>query len=124
MERKQHAVEVIQLETAFYEQAETKLNGVEPLLLQMNPGDPTPAEKQMQEAEVINMEAERLVAAAANLREEANNTKKKKLKSSVYLLDEPKYNEWIDKSFQQLKTLFPVRYQREPKSDNYVNVFH
>lgn len=82
VERKQHALEVIELETAFYEQAETRLNGVEPLLLQMQPGEPTPAEKQMQEAEVINMEAERLVAAAAKLREEASNTKKKKVKIS------------------------------------------
>jgi hypothetical protein len=34
------------------------------------------------------------------------------------------YNDWIRKSHQRLKVLFPVRYQRETKTDAFVNVFH
>ncbi len=30
------------------------------------------------------------------------------------------YNDWIAKSFTELKKLFPVRYDRKPKQDNYV----
>jgi len=34
------------------------------------------------------------------------------------------YDEWVKKSYQQLKLLFPVRYQREAKLDGYINVLH
>ena len=34
------------------------------------------------------------------------------------------YDEWVKQSHQQLKTLFPVRYQREAKLDGYINVLH
>jgi tetratricopeptide (TPR) repeat protein len=34
------------------------------------------------------------------------------------------YNDWIRQSHGRLKKLFPVRYQREPKTDTFVNVFH
>jgi len=34
------------------------------------------------------------------------------------------YNEWIKKSHQQLTGLFPVRYNRKPKQDDYINVAH
>ena len=34
------------------------------------------------------------------------------------------YNDWIKQSFERLKLLFPVRYNRTPQSDAYVNVFN
>ncbi|HED33715.1 MAG TPA: tetratricopeptide repeat protein [Gammaproteobacteria bacterium] len=34
------------------------------------------------------------------------------------------YNSWIKKSHEQLRELFPVRYNRQPKQDNYINVAH
>ena len=34
------------------------------------------------------------------------------------------YDEWIQKSHTQLKKLFPVRYQREARLDEYINVLH
>ncbi len=34
------------------------------------------------------------------------------------------YNNWIRKSFDNLKILFPVRYNRELKIDRYINVLH
>ncbi|MCF6261157.1 MAG: tetratricopeptide repeat protein [Gammaproteobacteria bacterium] len=34
------------------------------------------------------------------------------------------YDEWTKKSHAQLKKLFPVRYQRKPKLDGYINVLH
>jgi len=34
------------------------------------------------------------------------------------------YNSWIKKSHEQLSKLFPVRYNRQPKQDNYINVAH
>lgn len=34
------------------------------------------------------------------------------------------YNEWVRKSHARLKELFPVRYNREPKQDLYINVVH
>jgi len=34
------------------------------------------------------------------------------------------YDEWTRKSHAQLKKLFPVRYQRKPKLDGYINVLH
>jgi len=34
------------------------------------------------------------------------------------------YNDWIIKSHQQLKQLFPVRYDRQPKVDKYVKYFN
>jgi len=34
------------------------------------------------------------------------------------------FNDWIRKSHERLKVLFPVRYKREPKTDAFVNVFH
>lgn len=34
------------------------------------------------------------------------------------------YNDWIKKSYEQLKILFPVRYQRKAKLDGYINVLH
>ena len=34
------------------------------------------------------------------------------------------YDEWVKKSHQQLRLLFPVRYQREAKLDGYINVLH
>ena len=34
------------------------------------------------------------------------------------------YNDWINKSHQQLTGLFPVRYNRKPKQDAYINVIH
>ncbi|VAW58073.1 TPR domain protein, putative component of TonB system [hydrothermal vent metagenome] len=35
-----------------------------------------------------------------------------------------RYNSWIKKSHQQLSELFPVRYNRQPKQDRYINVAH
>lgn len=34
------------------------------------------------------------------------------------------YNDWIQKSHQQLTVMFPVRYNRQPKVDDYINVIH
>ncbi len=34
------------------------------------------------------------------------------------------YNNWIKKSHEQLSELFPARYNRQPKQDNYINVAH
>jgi len=34
------------------------------------------------------------------------------------------YDEWVKNSHDQLKHLFPVRYQREAKLDGYINVLH
>jgi len=34
------------------------------------------------------------------------------------------YNDWVKKSHGRLKELFPVRYEREPKIDNYISVIH
>ncbi len=34
------------------------------------------------------------------------------------------YNKWIRKSHEQLIALFPTRYNRKPKVDNYINVLH
>jgi outer membrane protein assembly factor BamD (BamD/ComL family) len=34
------------------------------------------------------------------------------------------YNDWIKKSHEQLKVLFPVRYKRKAKLDGYINVLH
>jgi outer membrane protein assembly factor BamD (BamD/ComL family) len=34
------------------------------------------------------------------------------------------YNAWIKKSHEQLTTLFPTRYNRKPKVDDYINVVH
>ncbi len=34
------------------------------------------------------------------------------------------YDEWIKKSYEKLRKLFPVRYQREARLDGYINVLH
>lgn len=34
------------------------------------------------------------------------------------------YNNWVQKSMDKLKTLFPVRYKRKLKVDRYINVLH
>ena len=34
------------------------------------------------------------------------------------------YDEWIQKSLVKLKELFPTRYNRETKLDDYINVLH
>ncbi len=34
------------------------------------------------------------------------------------------FNQWIEKSHSQLKKLFPVRYARDPKLEEYINVLH
>ena len=34
------------------------------------------------------------------------------------------YNDWIDKTHKGLIELFPVRYNRKPKQDAYVSIFH
>ncbi len=34
------------------------------------------------------------------------------------------YDQWVIKSHNQLKELFPVRYQREPKLEGHINVLH
>ena len=34
------------------------------------------------------------------------------------------YNDWIKKSHDRLKELFPVRYKREPRIDDYISVLH
>jgi len=34
------------------------------------------------------------------------------------------YDEWVQKSHAQLRTLFPARYQRKAKLDGYINVLH
>jgi len=34
------------------------------------------------------------------------------------------YDEWVKKSHDQLRRLFPVRYQREARLDGYINVLH
>ncbi|MFT6909759.1 MAG: TolA-binding protein [Oleiphilaceae bacterium] len=34
------------------------------------------------------------------------------------------YDQWIAKSLQQLQYLFPLRYQRQPKLENVINVLH
>lgn len=34
------------------------------------------------------------------------------------------YNDWIRKSHQELTLLFPVRYNRKPKVDTYINILH
>ena len=34
------------------------------------------------------------------------------------------YNEWIDKTHKELIALFPVRYDRKPKQDVYIDVLH
>ena len=34
------------------------------------------------------------------------------------------YNQWIKKSHNELISLFPTRYKRQPKVDSYINVFH
>ena len=34
------------------------------------------------------------------------------------------YNDWISKTHTELIKLFPVRYNRKPKQDTYINVLH
>ncbi len=34
------------------------------------------------------------------------------------------YDQWVTKSHQALKKLFPIRYQREPKIEDFINVLH
>ncbi len=34
------------------------------------------------------------------------------------------YNDWVKKSFSNLKTIFPVRYNRDVKIDDYIKVLH
>ncbi|KGJ94824.1 tetratricopeptide repeat protein [Colwellia psychrerythraea] len=34
------------------------------------------------------------------------------------------YDQWIKKSHQALQRLFPIRYKREPKVENFINVLH
>jgi hypothetical protein len=34
------------------------------------------------------------------------------------------YDQWVAKSHQALKKLFPIRYQREPKIEDFINVLH
>ncbi|TYK65450.1 tetratricopeptide repeat protein [Colwellia echini] len=34
------------------------------------------------------------------------------------------YDQWIEKSYQKLEKLFPIRYQREPKIEEFINVLH
>ena len=34
------------------------------------------------------------------------------------------YDQWVAKSHQALKKLFPIRYQREPKIEGFINVLH
>ena len=34
------------------------------------------------------------------------------------------YDQWIKKSHQALQHLFPIRYQREPKVEDFINVLH
>ncbi|TQV85859.1 tetratricopeptide repeat protein [Aliikangiella coralliicola] len=34
------------------------------------------------------------------------------------------YDQWVSESYSQLKKLFPVRYQRKPKLEGFINVLH
>jgi hypothetical protein len=74
----QNDLEVAQLESEYFEKAEPKIIGVEPLILQLESGDPTPSQVQMNEAQKLENDAVLLTDAARITRESANAIKKKK----------------------------------------------
>ena len=74
----QNDLEVAQLETSYYEQAEPKIIGVEPLILQLESGAPTPSQNQIQVAEKLEAESNQITEAARITRESADAIKKKK----------------------------------------------
>ncbi len=74
----QNDLEVAQLESDYFEKAELKIIRVEPLILQLESGDPTPSQVQMNEAEKLEHDAVLLTDAARRTRESADVIKKKK----------------------------------------------
>jgi hypothetical protein len=78
IEQKQNAIEIAEMESTFYEGSEEKIIGVEPLILQLEKGDPTPSQIQMNGAEEISMQAANLTTAAVTKRTEADAIRKKK----------------------------------------------
>ncbi len=73
-------LEVAQLESDYYQAAEPKIIGVEPLILQLESGDPTPSQIQMNEAQNLETEAAELTESARIQREAADLIKKKKVR--------------------------------------------
>ena len=80
LEKKQNELALLQQASVFYEASEPKITNVEGLILQMEAGDPTASQIQMQRADKLNDEAERLTAEANAKRLAADAVKKKKLK--------------------------------------------
>jgi len=78
IEEKRNAIEIAEMESEFYEGSEEKIIGVEPLILQLEKGDPTPSQIQMNAAEEISMQAANLTTAAVAKRTDADAIKKKK----------------------------------------------